>query len=388
MTRRMIIMLVLSALVFGGVFGMKWFGNKAMNDYLNSMPPPAVTVASAKAEKMQWPNRLKAVGSLVAVNGADLTAEVDGVVTAIHFESGDTVKRGDLLLTLSAASEEGELKRLEAQAELSELNRTRKEQLYKGKSISKAELDTAEAETNVALAAIQAQKGRLAQKVVKAPFDGKLGIKRVNVGQYLGVGAPIVTLQKLDPINVDFSLPEHYLSLLEPGLGVSVMIDAFPDQTFQGEILAIEPRVNPQTRNFDLRARLANPTQKLKPGLFASVEITLPGDNDVVVIPRSAVNYTSYGDSVFVVQQKMETKQVDGEPEMDSTAKESPDLEVIQRFVRLGEARGDFISVISGLKPGTEVASTGLLKLRNKQPVVIDNSNAPQPELEPQPGAG
>ena len=137
-----------------------------------------------------------------------------------------------------------------------------------------------------------------------------------------------------------------------------------------------------------MRARLANPTQKLKPGLFASVEITLPGDNDVVVIPRSAVNYTSYGDSVFVVQQKMETKQVDGEPEMDSTAKESPDLEVIQRFVRLGEARGDFISVISGLKPGTEVASTGLLKLRNKQPVVIDNSNAPQPELEPQPGAG
>ena len=381
-------MLVLSALVFGGVFGMKWFGNKAMNDYLNSMPPPAVTVASAKAEKMQWPNRLKAVGSLVAVNGADLTAEVDGVVTAIHFESGDTVKRGDLLLTLSAASEEGELKRLEAQAELSELNRTRKEQLYKGKSISKAELDTAEAETNVALAAIQAQKGRLAQKVVKARFDGKLGIKRVNVGQYLGVGAPIVTLQKLDPINVDFSLPEHYLSLLEPGLGVSVMVDAFPDQTFQGEILAIEPRVNPQTRNFDLRARLANPTQKLKPGLFASVEITLPGDNDVVVIPRSAVNYTSYGDSVFVVQQKMETKQVDGEPEMDSTAKESPDLEVIQRFVRLGEARGDFISVISGLKPGTEVASTGLLKLRNKQPVVIDNSNAPQPELEPQSGAG
>ncbi len=380
-------MLVLSALVFGGVFGMKWFGNKAMNDYLNSMPPPAVTVASAKAEKMHWPNRLKAVGSLVAVNGADLTAEVDGVVTAIHFESGDTVKRGDLLLTLSAASEEGELKRLQAQAELSELNRTRKEQLYRGKSISKAELDTAEAETNVALAAIQAQKGRLAQKVVKAPFDGKLGIKRVNVGQYLGVGAPIVTLQKLDPINVDFSLPEHYLSLLQSGLGVSVMVDAFQGQTFQGEILAIEPRVNPQTRNFDLRARLANPNQQLKPGLFATVEITLPGDNEVIVIPRSAVNYTSYGDSVFVVL-STEREHLDGEQANKADAAASSDLEVVQRFVSLGEARGDFIAVISGLDAGTEVATTGLLKLRNKQPVTVDNSNAPQPELRPTPPAG
>jgi len=378
-------MLVLSAVVFGGVFGMKWFGNKAMNDYLNSMPPPAVTVASAAAEVMQWPNRLKAVGSLVAVNGADLTAEVDGVVSAIHFESGDTVKRGDLLLTLSAASEQGELKRLQAQAELAELNRTRKEQLYKGKSISKAELDTAEAETHVALAAVEAQKGRLAQKSVTAPFDGKLGIKRVNVGQYLGMGAAIVTLQKLDPINVDFSLPEHYLSVLAPGLVVSVEVDAYPDQTFQGEILAIEPRVNPQTRNFDLRARLANPSQQLKPGLFATVAITLPGKNEVVVIPRSAVNYTSYGDSVFVVQQKAKAESEDAAP---GTEAKGVELEVLQRFVTLGEARGDFIAVTSGLDEGTEVATTGLLKLRNKQPVVIDNSNAPRPEIQPQPPAG
>jgi membrane fusion protein (multidrug efflux system) len=170
----MIIMLVLSTVVFGGVFGMKWFGNKAMNDYMNNMPTPAVTVASSKAESMSWPNRLAAVGSLVAVNGADLTAEVDGVVSAIHFESGDIVKRGDLLLTLSAASEQGELKRLQAQAELAELNRARKAQLYNGKSISKAELDTAIAETNVALAAVEAQKGRLAQKNCHSAFRRKI----------------------------------------------------------------------------------------------------------------------------------------------------------------------------------------------------------------------
>lgn len=383
MTKRMVIMLILSTVLFGGVFGMKWFGNKAMNDYMNNMPTPAVTVASATAESMVWPNRLTAVGSLVAVNGADLTAEVDGVVAEIHFESGDTVKRGDLLLTLAAASEQGELKRLQAQAELAELNRSRKEQLYKGKSISKAELDTAVAETNVALAAIEAQKGRLAQKVVTAPFDGKLGIRRVNVGQYLGMGAAIVTLQKLDPINVDFSMPEHYLSDLNAGLAVSVLVDAYPDQAFQGEILAIEPQVNPMTRNFDLRARLANADMTLKPGLFATVTITLPGDNVVTVIPRSSVHYTSYGDSVFVVQKKEHT---DVSEAKEDAAEDS--LEVIQRFVQLGEARGDFIAVVSGLEPGTEVASTGLLKLRNKQPVIIDNSNAPEPELRPEPPAG
>ena len=375
-------MLVLSAVVFGGVFGMKWFGNKAMNDYMNNMPTPPVTVASAKASTMVWPSRLTAVGSLVAVNGADLTAEVDGVVSAIHFESGDMVKRGDLLLTLAAASEQGELKRLHAQAELTELNRARKEQLFKGKSISKAELDTAVAETNVALAAIEAQKGRLAQKVVTAPFDGKLGIRRVNVGQYLGMGAAIVTLQKLDPINVDFSLPEQYISAVDTALAVSVLVDAYPEQLFQGQILAIEPKVNPQTRNFDLRARLANADMLLKPGLFATVTITLPGENVLTVIPRSAVNYTSYGDSVFVVQ-----KSVDEKPEADSKSSEDG-LEVIQRFVTLGEARGDFIAVTSGLDVGTEVASTGLLKLRNKQPVIIDNSNAPMPELDPTPPAG
>ena len=376
-------MLVLSTVVFGGVFGMKWFGNKAMNDYMNNMPTPAVTVASSKAESMSWPNRLAAVGSLVAVNGADLTAEVDGVVSAIHFESGDIVKRGDLLLTLSAASEQGELKRLQAQAELAELNRARKAQLYNGKSISKAELDTAIAETNVALAAVEAQKGRLAQKIVTAPFDGKLGIRRVNVGQYLGMGAPIVTLQKLDPINVDFSLPEHYLGNLTTGLAVSVGVDAYPDEIFQGKILAIEPKVNPNTRNFDVRARLANTDLQLKPGLFATVTITLPGENVLTVIPRSAVNYTSYGDSVFVVQKSEDPVPVDEQEGMAEAG-----LEVVQRFITLGEARGDYIAVTTGLEVGTEVASTGLLKLRNKQPVIIDNSNAPMPELDPAPPAG
>jgi membrane fusion protein (multidrug efflux system) len=221
------------------------------------------------------------------------------------------------------------------------------------------------------------------KKIVTAPFDGKLGIRRVNVGQYLGMGAPIVTLQKLDPINVDFSLPEHYLGNLTTGLAVSVRVDAYPDEIFQGKILAIEPKVNPNTRNFDVRARLANTDLQLKPGLFATVTITLPGENVLTVIPRSAVNYTSYGDSVFVVQKSGDTVPVDEQEGMAEAG-----LEVVQRFITLGEARGDYIAVTTGLEVGTEVASTGLLKLRNKQPVIIDNSNAPMPELDPAPPAG
>lgn len=379
-------MLLLSAVLFGGVFGMKWFGNQKMNEFLNAMPTPAVTVASTKAEAMIWDDRLESVGSLVAVNGADLTAEVDGVVTAIYFDSGDTVKRGELLLSMASASEQGELKRLEAQAELTELNRRRSQQLFDRKTISKSEYDTAVAETNVALAAVQAQQGRLQQKSVKAPFDGKLGLRRVNVGQYLGVGVAIVTLQKLDPIDVDFSIPERYLSILEADLKVLVTVDAYGDEVYDGIVLAVEPKVDPQTRNVDVRARLANPDGHLKPGLFASVVISLPTSDAVVVIPHSAVNYTSYGDSVFVVQ-----KNPDAQPPPDApNPMMGPytDLEVIQRFVTLGDARGDYIAVSKGLNVGDELASTGLLKLRNKQPVIIDNSNAPMPELNPHPPQG
>jgi membrane fusion protein, multidrug efflux system len=386
MSGRMVIMLLLSAVLFGGVFGMKWFGTKKMNEFLDAMPAPAVTISSAKAEAMTWESRLASVGSLVAVNGADLTAEVDGVVTNIYFDSGDTVKRGELLLSMASASEQGELKRLQAQAELTELNRKRSEQLYERKTISKSEYDTAVAETNVALAAVQAQKGRLEQKSVKAPFDGQLGIRRVNVGQYLGVGVAIATLQKLDPIDVDFSIPERYLSILAPGLKISVTVDAYGDKTYEGEVLAIEPKVNPQTRNVDVRARLPNPEGKLKPGLFATVVVSLPNSSDVTVIPRSAVNYTSYGDSVFLIQKNPDALPPPAEP--NPMMGPYTDLEVIQRFVTLGDARGDYIAVSKGLELGDELASSGLLKLRNKQPVIIDNSNALSPELNPQPPQG
>ncbi len=374
MTKRMVVMLAISGVVFGGVFGMKWFGNQMMNDFIDNMPTPPVTISSTTVTPQQWAARLNAVGSLVAVKGADLTAEVDGTITKISFESGQSVEAGTELLSLESVAERGELARLEAQAKLAEIEQRRREKLYKRGTISKSEYDTALAETNVAKAAVEAQRGRLNLKTLRAPFGGELGIRRVALGQYLRAGDKIVTLQSLDPIELDFSLPEKQLGKVNPGRTIEIVVDALGGRQFSGEIIAVEPKIDAQTRNFDVRARFANPEKVLKPGLFAKVTVNLGEPTQVLVLPKTAIQYSSYGDSVFVIRQ-----QEGGDAEA---------LEVIQRFVTLGEARGDFIEVISGVKEGDEVASTGLLKLRSGQPVTIDNTLRPEPSLTPVPPQG
>ncbi|WP_372877175.1 efflux RND transporter periplasmic adaptor subunit [Spongiibacter marinus] len=374
MTKRMVVMLAISGVVFGGVFGMKWFGNQMMNDFIDNMPTPSVTISSTTVTPQQWAARLNAVGSLVAVKGADLTAEVDGTITKISFESGQSVEAGTELLSLESVAERGELARLEAQAKLAEIEQRRREKLYKRGTISKSEYDTALAETNVAKAAVEAQRGRLNLKTLRAPFGGELGIRRVALGQYLRAGDKIVTLQSLDPIELDFSLPEKQLGKVNPGRTIEIVVDALGGRQFSGEIIAVEPKIDAQTRNFDVRARFANPEKVLKPGLFAKVTVNLGEPTQVLVLPKTAIQYSSYGDSVFVIRQ-----QEGGDAEA---------LDVIQRFVTLGEARGDFIEVISGVKEGDEVASTGLLKLRSGQPVTIDNTLRPEPSLTPAPPQG
>lgn len=375
MTKRMLIMLLLCGVVFGGVFGMKWFGNRMMNEFVDAMPTPAVSVSSSNVEAQQWESSLKAVGSLVAVRGADLTAELAGTVTAIDFESGQSVKAGDRLLTLESVAERGELERLKAQAKLAEIEVRRRASLYKRGTISKSEFDTAIAETNVAKAAVEAQQGRVNLKTLRAPFAGELGIRRVSVGQYLQAGDVIVTLQALDPIEVDFSLPEKQLGKVSPGDTVTVIVDALGHVPFNGQVIAVEPKIDPNTRNFDLRARLANPDKLLKPGLYANVSVDLNAPRQVLVLPRTAIQYTSYGDSVYVIRPQ-EGGNKEGE------------LEVIQRFVTLGESRGDYIEIVDGLTAGDEVASSGLLKLRSGQPVMIENTLKPKPALVPTPPQG
>jgi membrane fusion protein (multidrug efflux system) len=389
MTKRMIIMLVAVFVVFGAVFGMKWFGNKMMNEFVNNMPIPPVTITAAPAQKMSWSNRLDAIGTLVPVNGTDVTTESGGIVTAIHFESGDRVEKGARLISLDAANERGELKRLQAQAELAELNRQRREKLYKLEAISKSDYDAAVSEANAAKAAVESQSGRLAQKEIRAPFAGLLGIRRVNVGQYLGAGTAIVTLQSLDPIDVDFALPEQYGSRVQPGLTVEVTIDAYPDDKFAGKVLAVEPRVDIATRNFGLRARLENPDLKLRAGQFGRVQLQLPGSRNVVALPRTAISYDSYGTSVYVVvKKKVDPNAPKPEPMPGAPAGPDTDLEVTQRFIKVGDVYGDYIAILEGLQEGEQVATSGLLKLRNGQPVIIDNKSELKPELQPKPQEG
>ncbi len=366
--KRMFIMLLACTVVFGGVFFMKYMGKKGMEAYFNNMPTPPVTILGAVARQMQWSQDLPSVGSLVPVQGTNITTQADGIVEAIHFTGGSTVEAGTLLLTLEADTEKAELKRLQAQAEIATINQRRAEDLYGRKVLSKAEYDQTRAEAAVARAAADAQAARLAQKEIRAPFSGRLGIRQINVGQFISKGTPIVGLQALDPMEIEFALPEAQLSLVETGMPIEVTVDAWPGQRFAGEITVIEPRIEAATRNFRLRGRVANPQGKLRAGMFGRVSIQRPGTLDVVAIPRTAISYDSYGRSVYLIQ----------------PAEDAPDkLIARQRFIRIGQARGDFVQVLEGLEAGDQVAAGGLLKLRNGAPVIIDDSKPVDPQLDP-----
>ena len=380
MTKRMIIMLLLVGLVFGAIFGLSYMGDKGMNDYMDNMPIPPAAISTTKVAPQTWQSQLEAPGSVTAVNGTTLTSEAGGLITAILFESGKKVKKGDLLVQLDSADARAELARLQAQSELSDLNRKRREKLYKLEAISKSDLDAAMSEYTASRASIDSQRARLAQKDIRAPFDGTVGIRQVNLGEYLPPGGPIATLQSLDP-------PEQRVGQVEPGFPVSVITEAFPDRAFKGEVLAIEPRVDPATRNFKVRARVPNPDLLLRPGQFGKVRLDLPVSQDVVVVPRTAIDYSAYGNAVFVVQKK----KVDPNAKPAEPLPGAPpptDLEVTQRFVKLGAVRGDFIAVIEGLKSGEEIATAGLLKLRNGAPVIINNDVTSKPVTEPKPPQG
>ncbi len=374
--KRMIFLLLGVLAVFGIVFFMKWFGNIKMAEFLDNMPTPPATISVAEVATMRWDNTLEAIGTLVPVNGAELTTESGGIVTAIHYESGAQVEKGALLVTLDSGNELGDLKRLQAQAELAELNRKRREQLYKLEAISKSDYDAVKAEANAAKAAVEAQVGKLAQKEIRAPFAGQLGIRRVNVGQYVSPGTPMVSLQSLDPVDVDFSLPEQYTGAVKAGYVVNVRVDAHAERAFNGEVLAVEPRVSESTRNFGVRARLPNPEGLLRAGQFGRVVLDLPGEQQMLVVPRTSINYASYGASVFVVRDR---KPAEGQTLGEDESK----LEVVQKFVKIGEGRGDFVSVLDGLAAGDRVATSGLVKLRNNQPIIINNDLAPNSQIAP-----
>jgi membrane fusion protein, multidrug efflux system len=353
------------------VFGLKALQIGKMMSTPQTMPPTTVSSVSVKEE--DWAPRLTAVGSVSAVEGAVVSAELAGIVSEINFENGAEAKKGEVLMKLDASQEEALLRSAEAEAQLAGTDLERSRDLAMKKVVSSAELDSAQSKFRRLNAVVDQMRSSIAKKTLIAPFDGQLGIRQVNVGQMINPGQQVVALTALDPVYVDFALPEQYLSKLAKDLEVTVRADAFPDRQFKGKLTAINSMVDPVTRNVSLQATLKNPDHALHPGNFAKVEVALPETKKTIVIPGSAVSYAPYGDSVFVIEKQKDPK----------TGKESQVLR--QQFVRIGDARGDFVAVTQGLKAGQTVVGTGVFKLRNGMAVTVNNDLAPKPELNPKP---
>jgi membrane fusion protein (multidrug efflux system) len=352
------------------------FGIKAMQIgkmMASPMVIPPTTVSSAVVKEEDWAPRLSAIGSISAVQGAVVSTELAGVVSQIDFQNGGVAKKGDVLMKLDSSSEEAQLHTAEADLELARANLQRTRDLAARKVVSKQELDSAESAFKQKEGTVDNMRAMITKKQVQAPFDGVLGIRQVNVGQMIKAGDQVVQLTALDPVYVDFALPQQNVPKLTTGLQTEVQTDSLPGREFQGKITAINAMVDNVTRNVGVQATLANPDHALRPGMFVKVDVILPETSKTLVIPGSAVSYAPYGNSVFVIEKKKDPK----------TGKEGQVIR--QQFVRVGEARGDFVSITEGLKAGETVVATGVFKLRNGMPVVINNDLAPKPQLNPKP---
>ena len=355
----------------GFVFGIKVLQIGKMMSTPMVMPP--TTVSSAVVKEEDWAPTLSAIGSVSAVQGAVVSAELGGVVAEINFQSGGVAKKGDVLMRLDSSAEEAQLHTAEADLELAKANLERERDLAARKVVSKQELDTAQSTFGQKQGAVDNMRAFITKKQIRAPFDGMLGIRQVNVGQMINSGQQVVQLTALDRVYVDFALPQQNLPQLAAGYEARVHADSLPGREFKGKVTAINSMVDNVTRNISLQATLDNSAHELRPGMFVKVEVILPNKSKTLVIPGSAVSYAPYGNSVFVIDKKKDPK----------TGKESQSLR--QAFVRIGEARGDFVAVTEGLKAGDVVVSTGVFKLRNGMPVVINNDLAPKPQLNPRP---
>jgi len=358
--------------IFAALAGIKALQIAKMTSSAGGGMPP-MTVTSAEVKQENWAPLLSAVGSISPVQGAMISSELVGVVAEVGFESGATVKKGDLLVRLDTSVEEAQLRSADADTELARADVERSRDLAARKVVSKAELDSAEAKFKQKSAITDNMRALIDKKTMRAPFDGIAGIRAVNVGQMVKAGDQIVPLQSLDPVYIDFALPQQRLAELSKGLEVQMHTDSFPGRTFQGALTAINSAVDTATRNVSVQATLPNPDHVLRPGMFAKVDVVLPRKEPVVVIPATAIAYAPYGDSVFVIEKKKDPK----------SGKESQVIR--QQFIRTGETRGDFVTVTQGLKAGETVVSSGVFKLRNGMTVVINNELAPKPQLSPTP---
>jgi membrane fusion protein (multidrug efflux system) len=354
---RFVIVIIFLGVVLGGIFGYKFMQFGQMKEMMSQPQPPAI-ISVTKATTENWQPAIKAVGSIEAINGIEVANEVPGVIENIGFESGDTVSKGDVLVRLDAAIDEAALRTRRAEAQLAEQEFKRVSDLLPKRAVSQSQYDEAKANFDAARARVNEAEAQLNKKVIRAPFDGKLGIRMVDQGQYIATGTPIVEINMLNPIYVDYTLSEKFLPDVDQGYPVSVTVAAVPDQTFEGEVSAINTSVNPETRTVRMRATLDNEENLLRPGMFATIQTGQPRDNEVVTLPRTAISYNTYGNFVYVVEEN-----------------DNGELIVSRRSVTTGEVRDGRAAVLSGLEEGETVVAKGLLRLRAGQRVEIQDES-------------
>jgi len=367
--------IVVAVVIVGAIAGVKASQFAAIGEAFAGQAPPAERVNAVAVQRQHWASQVSSVGSVVAVQGTQVSAEADGVVRAILFAAGSVVESGDELVLLDDEVEQSQLRSAQAAAELALLTFERAKRLIAQRAISQSDLETAEATWKQATAQVDNIRAVIAKKVVRAPFAGKLGIRRVSVGDFLAKGAAVVSLQSLDPVYVEFSLPQQRLGEVREGLFVTATADSYPGEEFGGEITAVEPQVDAATRNVRIQATFANGDGALRPGMFVSVDVVLGAAAPVHVIPATAIVHAPHGDSIFVI-----------EPSAASDGTNA--LVVREQPVRLGARRGDFVVVTDGVEANDQVVATGVFKLRAGTPVVVDNTLTPQFTLTPAPGNG
>ncbi|MBF0387285.1 MAG: efflux RND transporter periplasmic adaptor subunit [Candidatus Omnitrophica bacterium] len=373
MFKSMLLMLTVVGLIFGGIFGYQAFGNMMMKKYFASVSEPVVAVATIKARSEPWQSRIKAVGDLLSARGVEVSGEVSGQVQKVSFVSGDDVKENDILVELKSDIDQAQLKALEAAAELARINYIRDQKQVEIQAVSQAVVDADAAELKSREALVEQQLALISKKVIRAPFTGKLGISSIAVGKFLNPGEPIVTLQSLDPMRVNFYVPQQEIGRLMINQTIMVTSDARPGRTFEGKITAFNPRIEKDSRNVLVEAVLDNSKGELLPGMFAAVEVETGAPVNYVTIPQTCVSFNPYGETVYRIEEK--------------PAAEDGKIVLIARqtFIKTGETRGDQIAVLEGVKAGEMVISAGQHKLKNGSVVAVNNEVQPSNDPAPKP---
>jgi membrane fusion protein, multidrug efflux system len=373
MAKRMIIVLVLLVALLGGLGFAKYRQVEAAIAGGGSFQVPPTAVSTVIAKRETWPSTLSVIGTAAAIQGVTVSADLPGTVNKIHFESGQAVHEGDILVELDIRQETAQLANMEAQRDLADVQYRRSEQLYRAGVISKSEYDTAASQKKATEAQVNDTQAAIARKTIHAPFSGILGIRQISLGQYLASGQAIVSLESLNPIYVNFGVPQQDTAKMQIGRRLRVTNEDLPGISFSGKITALDSVVNEQTRNIQVQATLENPGAKLRPGMYVQVELPLGAPREVIPLPASAINYAPYGDSVYVVTDMKDER----------TGKTYRGVR--QQIVKIDGSRGDQVAITSGLNPGDEVVSAGAFRLRNGVPVEVNNSVKPADSTHPNP---